>query len=347
MARYRSPYGSQRSLGGMWIYIVVGLLIIAAVLVLVGYNPFARTKARTKDRPAEALTATGPIEEPVEEAVVKEEPVLPEPEPKLPEVAPEPIFEPNSKVAELIEEATALVNAKPRKIIRARDILNEALLLPMNEKQRAVVKKQLSEFADEWLFKRTIFPQDELCGSYNVKPGEMLSTIAGQFKIPWEILAEINNIRPEGLRAGEPIKVINGPFHVRIYRSAFTMDLYLQDTFVRSFPVGLGKPGRETPTGLWAVKTGGKLVKPTWTDPDTGKTYEAEDPDYPLGSRWVALRGLKGQAVDRTGIAIHGTKDPKEIGTSGSRGCIRLHNGDAILVYNLLVPEFSRVEVVD
>jgi len=339
MARYRSPYGRRRGLREKWIYIVVILLIVVAVFALVGYNPFAGTK----DKPAEVLTATGPIEEPV----VKDEPVLPEPEPKLPEVAPEPIFEPNSKVVELIDEAAALVNAKPRKIILARDILNEALLLPMNEKQQAVVKEQLSELADEWLFSRTNFPQDELCGSYNVKQGEMLSTIAGQFKVPWEILAEINNIRPEALRAGESIKVIKGPFHARIYRSTFTMDLYLQDTFVRSFPVGLGKPGRETPMGLWSVKTSGKLVKPTWTDPDTGKTYEAEDLDYPLGSRWIGLKGLKGQAVGRTGIAIHGTKDPTEIGTAGSRGCIRLHNGDAILIYNLLVPGFSRVEVVD
>ncbi len=352
MARYRSPYSRRRGPWEKWIYIVVILLIVVAVLALVGYNPFAGTK----DKPAEVLPAAGPIEEPV--VVVKDEPVLPEPEPKLPEVvpepepklpevAPEPIFEPNSKVVELIDEAAVLVNAKPREIIRARDILNEALLLPMNEKQQAVVKEQLSELADEWLFSRTNFPQDKLCGSYNVKQGKMLSTIAGQFKVPWEILAEINNIRPEALRAGESIKVINGPFHARIYRSTFTMDLYLQDTFVRSFPVGLGKPGRETPMGLWTVKRGGKLVKPTWTDPDTGKTYEAEDPDYPLGSRWIALKGLKGQAVGRTGIAIHGTKDPKEIGTAGSRGCIRLHNGDAILIYNLLVPGFSRVEVVD
>jgi lipoprotein-anchoring transpeptidase ErfK/SrfK len=98
-------------------------------------------------------------------------------------------------------------------------------------------------------------------------------------------------------------------------------------------------PGRETPTGLWVVEPGGKLIRPTWTDPDTGKTYEAEDPDYPLGSRWIRLKGLEGDAV--------GTQDPSLIGTTGSRGCIRLHNGDVILIYNLLMPGFSQVEIVD
>jgi len=103
----------------------------------------------------------------------------------------------------------------------------------------------------------------------------------------------------------------------------------------------------ETPTGFWVVKPDGKLIKPVWTDPVTGKTYHPESPDYPLGSRWIGLEGVSGQAKDRTGFAIHGTKKPGEIGTAGSQGCIRLHNGDVIRVYNLLMPGFSQVEVVD
>ncbi|GAG09396.1 unnamed protein product, partial [marine sediment metagenome] len=184
--------------------------------------------------------------------------------------------------------------------------------------------------------------------SLQVKPGNLLSTIGRRRNVPHEILMKINKIvRPEALQAGETIKVVNGPFHARIYRSTFTMDLYLQNTFVRSFPVGLGKPGKETPTGLWRVKPDGKLISPTWTDPETGKTYEAEDPDYPLGSRWIGLEGLRGDAKSRSGFAIHGTKDPSEIGTAGSQGCIRLHNGDAILIYNLLMPGLSQVEIVE
>jgi len=103
----------------------------------------------------------------------------------------------------------------------------------------------------------------------------------------------------------------------------------------------------ETPTGLWRVKPGGKLEKPIWTNPVDGKTYHPEDPDYPLGSRWIGLEGLAGTAEDRTGFAIHGTKDPEQIGTAGSQGCIRMHNGEAILVYDLLIPTFSQVEVTD
>jgi lipoprotein-anchoring transpeptidase ErfK/SrfK len=220
--------------------------------------------------------------------------------------------------------------------------------MSMSAEQRDFIKKQLSWLADKWLFSRSVFPEDTLCGSYKVQGGDYLQTIGGKFKVPHEILQEINNItRPEALQAGKTIKVINGPFNAKVYRSTFTMDLYLQNTFVRSFTVGLGKPGRETPTGRWCVEPGGKMISPSWTDPDTGKLYRPSDPDYPLGSRWVGLMGLEGDAKGRTGIAFHGTKDPDLMAGGGSRGCIRLFNGDAVLIYNLMAPTYSRVEVVE
>jgi LysM repeat protein len=303
------------------------VIIVLVIVLIVGYHHFGKDKNESAGSIIETETT---------------------PEARLQEVAPEPTEEASPKVAELIAKAMTDIDAKPARIIDARDKLNEALPMVMSDKQRAFVKEQLVQLADKWLFSPRIFSQDKLCSSYMVKRGELLSTISKQYKVPYEILQEINKIRrPEGLRAGERIKVINGPFHARIYCSSFTMDLFLQNTYVRSFRVGLGKPDRETPTGLWRVKRGGKLKTPTWTDPDTGKMYKAEDPNYPLGSRWIGLEGIKGDAVGRTGIAFHGTKDPNLIGTAESRGCIRLDNGDVILVYNLLMPTYSQVEIVE
>jgi len=337
MARYpRSSKGRGRPQSR--IYITLALLITAVVIALI-YKPYPLGKNTTSAAPDDAN---------LPDANKAISPGLLEPrlEPNLLEI-PEPTAEDNPKVTELIAEAIAFTADMPSKIIEARNRLNEALLLPMSNQQRAFVKGRLSTLADKWLFSRTISPEDKLCGSYKVKPGDQLRLIGNQFKVPYEILMQINNIRsPETLKASETIKVINGPFHARVHRSTFTIDLFLQNTFVRSFPVGLGKPGMETPTGLWVVKPGGKLIKPIWTDPITNKTYYPQSPDYPLGSRWIGLEGVEGQAKDRTGFAIHGTKDPNEIGTAGSQGCIRLHNGDAILVYNLLMPSLSKVEVV-
>jgi LysM repeat protein len=262
-------------------------------------------------------------------------------------VNPTVIAEPNQAASGLIAAAMSLLNQQPPRIIEARDRLNE--ILPMVQGQeRAFVKEQLATLSDKWLFSKVVYPEDKLCTSYKVNPGDVLANIGKKYNVPHEILMQINNIaKAESLQAGVTIKVINGPFHARVWRSTFTMDLYLQNTYVRSFLVGLGKPGMETPTGRWRAKEGGKLIQPIWTDPVSGKTYHPEDPDYPLGSRWVGLEGLEGAAVGKMGFAIHGTKSPEQIGTPGSQGCIRLHNGDAILVYNLMMPGASLVDVVD
>ena len=263
-------------------------------------------------------------------------------------IQPQQDAQPGEEATVLIAEADKLIRTGDSGIIAARDKLNEAMRIPMSPAQRSNVKDRLSKLSEQWLFSRTALPNDPLCENYQVKRDETLEAIATRYKVPWEILLQINKIsRPEALQAQSTIKVINGPFRAIVYRSTFTMDLYLQNTYVRSFKVGLGKPGMETPTGLWRVKPGGKLVKPIWTNPIDGKTYHPEDPDYPLGSRWIALEGLSGEAKDRTGFAIHGTKEPEQIGAAGSQGCIRLHNGEAVLVYNLLVPTYSQVEVTN
>lgn len=244
--------------------------------------------------------------------------------------------------------ALAILHTDPMRIIEVRDRLNAVLAGPTPPQTASIVKAKLSDLAQQWLFGPAVYPGDRLCQTYQVRPGDQLRIIAGRCKVPYELLMEINKIqRPEALRAGQYIKLVNGPFHATIITSTFTMDIYLQDVYVCSFPVGLGKPGYQTPTGLWVVKPGGKLVKPQWTDPDTGRTYRPEDPDYPLGSRWIALEGIEGQALGRQGFAIHGTNEPNQIGQLGSRGCIRLHNGDAIRVYNMLTPGLSKVRVVD
>lgn len=342
MARY--PFGRGSRLR-QWIrsqlYVISALIVFAVVIILIyGLNPFGKDD----DETVASLPPANEQNRIVEPAALLA--VAAKPEVELADTAPEPATRANPKVTELMAEAMTRFNADPRAVIDTRDRLNKLMQMDMTKEQQAFIKDQLSKLADKWLFSRTALPEDKLCENYRVRRGEQLIRIGERFKVPYQILMQVNKIRrPEALQAGQVIKVINGPFRVNIYRSTFTMDLYLQNTFVRSFPVGLGMPGRETPTGLWQVKPGGKMISPTWTDPDTGRTYRAQDPDYPLGSRWIALVGIEGEAKDRTGFAIHGTKDPEQIGTAGSRGCIRLHNGAAILVYNLLEPIHSTVRV--
>lgn len=270
-------------------------------------------------------------------------------QPQVLRMAAEPQVAPDARVAAIIAEGAALLRTRPQQVLAARDKLNEAMSLPMSPEQRREVKTELAKLSEQWLFGPAAFAGDDLCETYTVRPGDLLQTIGNRHKVPYEIIMRINNIRrPEALQAGKAIKVPNGPFHAKVHRSTFTLDLYLQDTYVRSFKVGLGREGYDTPTGLWRVQQNGKLVAPDWSDPDVpGRVLKASDPDYPLGSRWIGLDGVEGDARGETGFGIHGTKDPDEIGKAVSRGCIRMYNGEAILVYDCLFPLYSNVTVLD
>lgn len=358
MARHPAGAGNNKN-GQRWIYIFLGLLVVIAITAFF-YNPFG------SDKPKKIVDDQEPVVL-QNEPQPKEQPDNSIPEPSLPSdgaqltantleesdankvVAPviDPIAQASARIDELIKKATDCISAEPPRIIEARDRLNEVLHMDINGQQGQLIRDELSKIADIWLFSKKIFPSDTLCGVYKVQSGDVFQNIANQYKVPYEIIMTVNGINdPKALRVGQSLKVVNGPFHAKVYLSSYRMDIYLQNTFVKSFPVGIGKPGYDTPTGMWVAKPGGKLIAPTWTDPDTGRTYEAEDPDYPLGSRWISLEGVSGAALGRTGFAIHGTKAPDEIGQATSRGCIRLHNGNAVLVYNMMTQGLSQVEVI-
>lgn len=338
---------------------IVPLLVLTTLAIAFAYNSFTRNKPRTAaastDTPIQTLTDT-PIqtqtdtEPPSEMQATDSAASVEEPQAQQgpSEIEPLPTDEHDSGTVGPTAENPPALDLNDAEIIQTRNRLNAALQDPARIEHHRAVKERLGRLAEKWLFSRTVYPHDTLCTNYKVEPGDLLSTIGRKHKIPYQILLKINRISdPRTLRAGDTIKVINGPFNACINRSTFTLDLYLQDTFVRSFPVGLGRAGRETPTGLWRVKPDGKLVEPSWTDPETNRTYHASDPDYPLGSRWIGLEGLEGNAKQRTGFAIHGTKNTQSIEKAASRGCIRMYDNDAVLMYNLLIPALSQVRVTD
>ena len=54
-----------------------------------------------------------------------------------------------------------------------------------------------------------------------------------------------------------------------------------------AFPVAVGMPGWETPTGSFKVLE--KIDRPVWVHPVTGERVVQQGPDNPLGSHWIAF----------------------------------------------------------
>jgi L,D-transpeptidase ErfK/SrfK len=93
----------------------------------------------------------------------------------------------------------------------------------------------------------------------------------------------------------------------------------------RSFPIGIGGEGKETPVGHTAIAD--KRVHPTWIPT---KSEHEEDPDLPasIGPGPDNPMGDYALYLAWKGYAVHGTNKPYSIGRRDSHGCIRLYPWD-------------------
>ncbi|MBO9997888.1 MAG: L,D-transpeptidase family protein [Cyanobacteria bacterium SID2] len=97
-----------------------------------------------------------------------------------------------------------------------------------------------------------------------------------------------------------------------------TVSFYQGNRLERQYPIAVGQPGWETPTGTFTVLD--KIAYPTWQHPITGARIPPGR-DNPLGDRWI------GFWTDGTHqIGFHGTPDESLVGQAVSHGCLRMRN---------------------
>ena len=110
-----------------------------------------------------------------------------------------------------------------------------------------------------------------------------------------------------------------------------------QPQIVKTYPIGIGRVGWETPVGTTRVIA--KAVDPHWYPPASVRREHAENgdplpgvvppgPDNPLGNRVLQL--------DMPGYLIHGTNQPYGVGMRVSHGCVRLYPEDIEFLFELV-----------
>lgn len=259
---------------------------------------------------------------------------------------------PSSGVSRALAAAAARLDAKDP--VAARIILSDALAEPSaSEAERSQLRARLTELNQELLFSPTVVAGDPLTDTYEIVSGDRLSKLPSKLglAIDWRLLQTINKISdPNRIRLGQKIKTVSGPFHAVVDKSDYRLDVYQgapdepeRWTYIRSFRVGLGEAD-STPTGEFIVRRDSKLINPHWVNPRTGERFDQDDPENPIGERWIGLDGLGADAV-KTGYGIHGTIDPGSIGQQKSMGCVRMHDEDVELMYGLLVEGISLVRI--
>ena len=250
-----------------------------------------------------------------------------------------------SPVDEKLSEAQGFI--REGQIVRARTTMNALLSMELTADQGTRVREIMTNLNDTIMHDRTVHEGDSLSQLYIVVQGDTLSHIGSRFSVPWQYIADVNEIRPPKyvIQIGQRLKVPVGPFHVKISKSAYRLDLYLQDTYVRSFKVGVGE-NDSTPVGKFKVRSNSKLENPTWYHPRTGKKFDADDPANPIGEYWIGLEGIADNTSQLRGYGIHGTNQPDSVGTQSTMGGISLSEPDVAFLFNALVGGKSEVEVL-
>lgn len=119
--------------------------------------------------------------------------------------------------------------------------------------------------------------------------------------------------------------VVNAPTEdvwISVNKSRRILTVYRGKQSIGKFPVTLGTSSTPTPSAKAVILN--KHVNPAWGG--MGGKYTpvaADDPNNPLGERWMGLR-----IPGKSGYGIHGNIKPHQIGGYYSNGCIRMFNYD-------------------
>ncbi|PCI07281.1 hypothetical protein COB72_10470, partial [bacterium] len=148
-----------------------------------------------------------------------------------------------------IDAARRLVAENNR--VGARKLLSQTLLAANTTNSEAqVLRDELTEINNVLLFSPVADPKDPMTENYKIKSGDSLSRIAARRELAthWKLIARINQIAdPSKIRLGQNVKLVRGPFHVIVHKSAHRLDLFHGSPgnpeswlFIKSYDVGLG-----------------------------------------------------------------------------------------------------------
>ncbi|MEE2819139.1 MAG: L,D-transpeptidase family protein [Planctomycetota bacterium] len=305
--------------------------------------PTAPTKVVDMTPPKEEVIDEKP--EPVTVAVVEEETAAPVEEELV--IKPIPLA---TTVSANLEEGLNLIDQDH--VVDARRALSNALQSgKLSESEISQARGVLTDLNDRMVFSPEIMAGDPYSVEYIVQGGDTLSGIVKKMgvQVDWRFIQRINNIKSaSGIRPGQNLKLVTGPFHAEVDKKSYRIDLYLGEganqVFVRSYRVGLGEYN-STPIGSFKVRRNSKLINPTWVNPRTRAFFAADDPANPIGERWIGLEGIEERTAELSGLGIHGTIEPSTIGQDASMGCVRMHSDDVAEIYEVLAEGVSTVNI--
>jgi len=218
--------------------------------------------------------------------------------------------------------------------VEARNAISDGLSACKDAEELRRARSRLEELNEYLVF----MPADSTdVVRYEVERNDSLDLLARRFNTTAEFLRRINGKTNSALHVGDKINVPSRRLNIKVTKSAFDLEVYYGDYYLKSYKVGIGRNDK-TPEGEFVI--GLKQKDPDWW-PGNGKRIPHESPQNPLGSRWMGFANKPGAS----GFGIHGTKEPDTIGKEASNGCIRMRNTEVEELYDM-IPVGTKVMIV-
>jgi len=145
-----------------------------------------------------------------------------------------------------------------------------------------------------------------------VKRGETLYSISKDYRVSIAALlkANPNLTNQNSIYIGQSIQIPGLPdpntipYRISISKKNKTLQLFLNNKLIKTYPIAVGKMLTQTPSGTFVI------------------VNREPNPGGPYGVMWLSL--------STAGYGIHGTNNPSSIGKEVSQGCVRMHNHDVL-----------------
>ena len=168
---------------------------------------------------------------------------------------------------------------------------------------------------------------------YAIQQGDSLILIGSKLGVNWQTIARENQVDlGKPLKIGRTLKVNTRKIVPKVTETGIIVNIpdrmlyyFKEGKLASAFPVGLGRPDWETPTGVFTIK--GRERNPTWHVPasireematkgEPVETTVPPGPDNPLGR--YALR------TSISGVLLHETIWPTSVYQFRSHACVRI-----------------------
>jgi len=237
-----------------------------------------------------------------------------------------PLIPDGASPDDLLDDADAAL--EDGRIVDARILLNATLGMLPDGPQAQELRTKLTALNAPVFLGSGVLPDDPAAMIVEIEPGDSFQKLGQRYAVPAALLQTINpNLIARNLKPSTGIKIVHGPFHLRMFKAAKRLDLYARNTYICSFPAEVSI-GDYLPSGIYRIAAETKI--------------QIGPPPHRL---WLGIEGISPATHDVTLGWLYGDAGPRASRSDRRISGLKLRDADLATLYNVLVETRSLLRV--